>query len=116
MTHTTLAANQNEETTTSGFTIHTVESAPDGSRETLAKAQDRYGFIPNLLGVLAAAPAAVNGYVTLSGIFAESSLTPVEQQVMLLSVSFENGCDYCVAAHSGAARLARVSEDVVTAL
>lgn len=43
-------------------------------------------------------------------------MTPVEQQVVLLSVSSENGCDYCVAAHSGAARMARVSEDVVTAL
>ena len=116
MTYTSLAAIQNEEEPTSGYTIHTVESAPEGSREALAKAQGHYGFIPNLLGVLAEAPAAVNGYVTLSGIFAESSLSPVEQQVVVLSISVENGCDYCVAAHSGAARMAEVPEYVLAAL
>lgn len=43
----------------SSFPIHTVESAPAAARETLEAATKKFGFLPNLLGELAAAPAAL---------------------------------------------------------
>ncbi len=84
-TPSTTATNQTQEP--DRFTVHTPEGAPEGSRETLAKAREMYGFVPNLFGILAEAPAAVKSYAAVSAFFTDSSFTPVEQQVVLLSAS-----------------------------
>ena len=98
------------------YPVHTVETAPAAARETLSAAQKAYGFLPNLLGVMAEAPALVKGYTTLSRIFDESSFSPAERQVVLLTVSHDNGCTYCVAAHSVIAGMQKVPEAVVQAI
>lgn len=96
--------------------VHTPETAPEGSRPILDGAESKMGFVPNLFGVFAGSPAALEGYTTLSGIFDKTSFSPTERQVVLLTVSFENSCDYCMAAHSTIADGQRVSGDVVEAL
>lgn len=48
------------------FAIHTLESAPADSRETLDAARRKFGFLPNLLGELSAAPSALKAYVALN--------------------------------------------------
>ena len=58
------------------FSIHTEQTAPEASRAILEGAKAKYGFLPNLLGGLAESPAALEAYVTLSGIFDKSSFTP----------------------------------------
>lgn len=98
------------------FPIHDLESAPAGARATMEAVRARFGFIPNLIGELAAAPAAVKAYATLSELFGQSSLSPVEQQVVLLSVSRANGCHYCVAAHSAGLKMAGAADEVMAAL
>ena len=45
----------------SRVTLHTLQSAPEAARPFLENAQKNSGFIPNLLGVLANAPAAQIG-------------------------------------------------------
>ncbi len=80
--------------------ILTLEDAPTAVRGTLEAVTAKYGFLPNLIGGLANAPAALEGYLTLAGTFAKSSLTPAEQQIVALAVSVENVCQYCVSAHS----------------
>ena len=98
------------------YPIHTVDTAPDAAKEILAGAQQAYGFVPNLLGTMAEAPALLKAYTTISRIFDESSFTPTERQVVLLATSVQNGCRYCVAAHSAIASMQRVPAEVVTAL
>jgi uncharacterized peroxidase-related enzyme len=98
------------------FPIHTLESAPNASQDALAAANARFGMIPNLLGILAESPAALNGYLTIAGLFEESTLSPAERQVVLLTVSIENGCEYCVAAHSTGARRQGLASGAIAAL
>lgn len=98
------------------FTIHTIESAPPEARETLEAARKQFGFLPNLLGELAAAPSALKGYVTLSGLLSESSLRPIEQQLVLIAASLENGCGYCMAAHSAGLKMAGFADDQIDAV
>jgi len=98
------------------FTIHTVDSAPAASKETLAAAQKKFGFLPNLLGELAAAPAAVQAYVTLNELLSRTSLGPVGQQVVLVSASMANECHYCVAAHTAGLKMAGLADDQIDAL
>lgn len=101
----------------STFPCHTVESAPEAARPMLEQAQHRLGFVPNLYGHLAGSPAALGGYFDLSARFEQTVFTPIERQVVLLAVSAEHGCEFCVAAHSMVARhMADAPADVVDAL
>lgn len=101
----------------SEFKIHDTQSAPEEARSLLQGASEKLGFVPNLYGLLAEAPKALEAYFTLSDLFGETSLTPVEQQVVLLAVSVENECRFCVAAHSTIARhMVKVDSAAVDAL
>lgn len=95
---------------------HTINEAPTAARELLQSAHDKFGFVPNLLGVMANAPALLEGYLALASAFEKSSLSATERQVVLLATSFENGCEYCMAAHSAIASMQKVAPDVVAAL
>ncbi len=88
----------------STFTLHTLDSAPVGSLPILEVANKGLGFIPNLYAHLAEAPNALNAYKQLGALLEQSALTPEEQQIVLISTSIENRCEYCVAAHSFLAR------------
>jgi len=98
------------------FTIYRVSDAPADGRPTLERIQKKYGFVPNLMGILAESPAALDTYVSTASAFDRADLSPVERQVVLLAVSLENGCPYCVAAQSTAARMAGAPDDVLDAL
>lgn len=98
------------------YTIHAPETAPDDAKDSLAGARRVYGFVPNLLGAMAEAPALLKSYLALSRFFDETSLSPTERQTVLLSVSRANGCEYCVAAHTAIAAMQGVADDVVGAV
>ena len=98
------------------FTIHTKDSAPEASKELLGAAQAKYGFIPNLMGELAEAPAALQAYLSVGEAFEASSLTPQEQQVVILAVSYLNECAYCMTAHSAVAKMVGLPEGEISAL
>lgn len=98
------------------FKIHTAETAPNASKELLAAVQKKYGFIPNLLGEFAEVPAALKAYTTLGELLGQTSLNPIEQQVVLAAVSIANGCEYCVAAHSAGLKMSGLAQDQLDAL
>ena len=98
------------------FQIHTKETAPEGSHATLEATARKYGFLPNLFGVLAESPTAVQAYAAINKTLEQSALTPVEQQVVTLTVSATNDCAYCMGAHSAVAQMVRMPEDVLAAL
>jgi len=82
------------------FTIYNTEDAPEDSKQFLNGAKEKFGFIPNLLGEFAEAPAVLEGYLTLDNIVGKTSFSPQEQQIAILAVSVENECHYCSAIHS----------------
>ncbi len=98
------------------YKVHTIDSAPGASKAILGKVNEKYGFIPNLMGVLAESPAALEAYATLSGIFEKSDFSPVEQQVILLTINRFNECRYCMAAHSIIAKGAGMEDATLDAL
>lgn len=98
------------------FQTHTVETAPDAAKPLLQNAEKAFGFIPNLLGTMAEAPAVLEGYMTLSGIFAKSDLSETERQIILMTNNVLNGCTYCMAAHTTIAQKSGVPADVIETL
>ncbi len=98
------------------FTIYNLETVPQESKQALAHAEETFGFIPNLEGILAEAPALLKASVTLWDLFETTSFTEVERQVIYLTANYENSCDYCMAAHSGLAKMIGMSQENVQAL
>ena len=100
----------------SEFVIHTIETAPEGARAALAEAQAKYGAVFNLFGALAESPVAVKAYKALGDLFEQGTFTPPERQLLLLTISAENGCEYCVAAHSAGAAMAALDAQAIEAV
>lgn len=96
--------------------IHNVDTAPVASRPILEGAQKGLGFVPNLYGTLADAPAALQAYTAIATSFDSTSLSPLERQVVALTASFENDCTYCMAAHSTIAGMQKLDGSVIEAL
>ncbi len=98
------------------FETHTLETAPADAQAFLKAAKGAYGFVPNLLGTMAEAPAILEGYMTLAGIFDKTALSETERQIILMTNNRLNGCTYCMAAHTTISQGAGVPADVIEAL
>lgn len=98
------------------FTLHTEQTAPEASKPLVAAAKGAFGFFPNLLAGMAEAPALLEGYMTLSGIFNKTDLSETERQIILMTNNRLNGCTYCMAAHTTISQGAKVPADVIEAL
>ncbi|AZD02583.1 carboxymuconolactone decarboxylase family protein [Pseudomonas chlororaphis] len=101
----------------SRITLHSLQSAPEAARPFLQNAQNNSGFIPNLLGILANAPAALETYVTVSALNGKAELSLAEREVVQLVAATTHGCDFCVAGHTAVAQnKAKLSDEVISAL
>ncbi len=99
------------------FKLCSTESAPEASKPDLEAAQRAFGSIPNLYRGLATSPATFKVYLAMSELLRElGNFSPVEQQVVYLTVSAENGCQYCVGAHSVLADMAEMPETTLSEL
>ena len=98
------------------FDFPAIDNASADARPFLEGPQKQLGFVPNLLAGLASAPAVLAGYVELSRHFAKVGLTGIEMQTVLVVASVENGCAYCVAAHSTFATRLKMEPAVLQAL
>ena len=87
--------------TTTGYSIHTAETAPAATKPVFANYEKSFGFVPNLARVMAEAPPLLLAYKTTQDLLMEhSTLTPAERNVVQLAIAFENHCKYCVAGHT----------------
>lgn len=98
---------------TTTFTIHNTETAPAESKGKLKRLQEHYGSIPNLYGVLAESPIAVEAYDALGSLLMKSSFTPTERHVVWFTINAYHNCHYCMAAHTFLAKGEKVSENVI---
>ncbi len=98
------------------FTKHTIESAPEASKELLKKGKKKYGMLPNLFRYMSGAPAVLEGYFDLSTIFYKTSFSSGEQHLILLASSIVNECAYCTAAHTRAAKANGVPSSILNSI
>jgi uncharacterized peroxidase-related enzyme len=81
--------------------MKTVATAEPRAKAALEAAEKTLGFVPNMYANMANAPSLLDIYVTGQKLFrSESGFTPAEQEIVFLTISRENGCGYCMAAHS----------------
>ncbi len=98
------------------YQIYDENTAPEESQQTLKQAKATFGLIPNLMATMAESPALVNAYGTIMQIFEQTSFSDTEKQLVLLTVSHENSCHYCMAAHSTVAQMKQVPTEIIEAL
>lgn len=84
------------------------EATPD-TGAIFREAKARMGKVPNLFRVMAQAPAVLAVYWDGRGALAEGVLPATVQEQIAIAVAAANGCDYCLAAHTGAGRAVGLS-------
>lgn len=96
----------------------TIESADPGAKPILEAAKARMGTVPNMYARMANLPALLATYVQAQDAFrGQCGFTPQEQEVVLLTISRENGCNYCMGAHSMIAeKLSKVPAEALEAV
>ncbi|MBS7349654.1 MAG: carboxymuconolactone decarboxylase family protein [Comamonas sp.] len=97
--------------------ILTPDTAPAAAQPRLQTALKANGFLPNLLGVLANAPEALEMYQEVGAINARTTLTPGEREVVQITAAVSNGCGFCVAGHTALTQKKKLlPDDVLHAL
>jgi uncharacterized peroxidase-related enzyme len=78
----------------------TIEAAPPAAQPMLQAVKKQLGVAPNLFRLVANSPAALEGYLNLSGALAKGELPAATRERIALAVAEINGCDYCLSAHT----------------
>lgn len=96
----------------------TLENASDQQREILERAKKANGMIPNMYQNMVNLPGLQETYDKGYHSFRkESGFTPAEQEVVLLTISLANSCQYCTAAHSYLAEnVSKTPKEVIEAI
>lgn len=98
------------------FTIYNLETVPEASEELLAASKKNAGFIPNMHGIMAGAPILFKAYNEMGKLFNKTSFSPIEREIIEMTINQANGCTYCIAAHSYFDSLSKFPEEILTAL
>jgi AhpD family alkylhydroperoxidase len=98
------------------FPIHTIETAPAGSQETLQTVKRTLGAIPSLAAGMAESPTLLRAFFAVREIYAGGTLTPIEIQALSIAIAVENRCAWCVAFHTGMALKEGIPEEALAAL
>ncbi len=78
----------------------TIADAPEASRPMLEAVNKMFGSVPNLFRLVATSPAALEGYLGMSGALGKGRLPAQTRERIALAVAEVNGCGYCLAAHT----------------
>ena len=74
------------------------------------------GMVPNLYATVANSPVALKAILEYGGTLKTGEFTPKEVEAIALTVSQENGCNYCLAAHTAVGKMVGYSENETIAL
>ncbi len=81
-------------------TPESIETSPEASRPLLEAVKKQLGVVPNLFRIVATSPAALEGYLGLSGALSKGKLPAATRERIALAVAEINSCNYCLAAHT----------------
>lgn len=80
------------------------QTATGEAKQLLDAVHSGLGMVPNFIRVLANSPAALNAFLGIHGIAGAGLLDPQTRERIALAVAEQNGCQYCVSAHTAIGR------------
>lgn len=78
----------------------TIDASPAASHDLLKAVEKQLGSVPNLFRIVGNSPAALEGFLGLSGALGKGKLDARTRARLALVVADLNGCGYCLAAHT----------------
>ena len=94
----------------------TIQDAPEKARPLLEAVNRQLGVVPNMFRLIATSPAALEGYLGMSGALAKGALPAATRERIALAVAEANGCGYCLSAHTYLGKtLAKLDDAEMTA-
>lgn len=95
---------------------HDLQTAPAKAVPLLEAVQKQIGRVPNIFGAMANSPAALEGYLALSGALGKGTVPAPTRERIALAIAQYNGCGYCLSAHTFFGRnAARLDDAEITA-
>jgi uncharacterized peroxidase-related enzyme len=86
------------------------EAANGRAKQLLEAVQAKLKLTPNMTRVMANSAAVLEGYLSFSGALAGGSLPAKLREEIALEVGEQNGCQYCVSAHTAIGKLTGLTE------
>lgn len=83
----------------SRLTIPAADATLPAARPLLDAVQGQLGSVPNLFRLVGLSPAALEGFLALSGALGRTLDTKTRNRIALATAEV-SGCDYCLSAHS----------------
>jgi uncharacterized peroxidase-related enzyme len=94
----------------------TIAEAPAAARPLLEAVVSQLGSAPNMFRSIALSPAALEGYLSLSGALGKGALAAATRERIALAVAEVNGCGYCLSAHNYLGKnIAKLDDAEITA-
>lgn len=87
------------------------DQVPEDTQKIYEKLEGKLGTVPNIYAIMANSSHALEANLTLLETIRKGEFSDKEIEVINLSVSEINGCNYCLAAHTAAGKMAGLSED-----
>lgn len=87
------------------------KTATGEAKVLLDAVRQQLGIVPNFIRVLANSPSALSAFLGLYGPLGRAAIDKTTQERIALVVAEENGCQYCVSAHTAIGRGAGLSNE-----
>jgi uncharacterized peroxidase-related enzyme len=102
-------------TAASRFGVPELAALPDDIRAIVEESREKLGFIPNVFLAYAKRPEHFRAFMQYHDVLMKgpSGLSRAEREAIVVAVSAENRCLYCVTAHGAALRL--LGKDAIVA-
>lgn len=88
--------------------VDSLNALPADIRDRIAAVQEKAGFVPNVFLMLAHRPDEFRAFFSYHDALMEresASLTKAEKEMIVVAVSADHGCLYCVVAHGAILRI-----------
>ena len=89
--------------------------APGEAKPTLDAVNAQLKIVPNLFRLAANSPAALSALVQMDGALGKGVLRARVRELIAIAVAQENGCDYCLSAHTAIGKMIGVPEQQLAA-
>ena len=92
------------------------DEATGKTKELFHAIKGKLGMVPNMMRTMGNSPAFLESYLNLSGALGGGSLGAKTGELIALTVSQANACDYCLSAHTYiGANLVKIDTDTLNA-
>ena len=92
----------------SRYPVPDINEMPDDIRERILAVQEKAGFVPNVFLALAHRPDEFRAFFAYHDALMEKSdsgLTKADREMIVVTTSGDNNCQYCVVAHGAILRI-----------